>query len=289
MSDIKENIIEQVYHKHKLKRLVQMVLGILLVAVSFNVFILPNNIVFGGVSGLSIIVTNFIDISPSLFVLFSSIVCLLFSFLLLPFEKTVKSILGTFLLPLFIQLTASVPSMLSLDTSDQLLLAIFGGVLYGLGAGLVFKAGYTTGGTDILNQIVSKYAKMSMGNAMLVVDGLIVLFGAFIFGWTKFMYAILILYIISFLTDKVLLGISDSKAFYIITTKQKEIGKFVINEMGHSVTVFDAKGGFSKEKNPVLFTVIPTKEYYKFKEGIRLIDPNAFFTVIDAYEVRGGA
>lgn len=168
-------------------------------------------------------------------------------------------------------------------------LLFFGGVLYGLGAGLVFKAGYTTGGTDILNQIVSKYAKMSMGNAMLVVDGLIVLFGAFIFGWTKFMYAILILYIISFLTDKVLLGISDSKAFYIITTKQKEISKFVIQEMGHSVTVFDAKGGFSKEKNPVLFTVIPTKEYYKFKEGIHLIDPNAFFTVIDAYEVRGGA
>jgi len=289
MSDMKENIIEQVYSKHKLKRLIQMVLGVLLVAVSFNVFILPNNIVFGGVSGLSIIVTRFINISPSLFVLFSSIVCLLFSFLLLPFEKTVKSILGTFLLPLFIQLTASVPNMLSLDTSDQLLLAIFGGVLYGLGAGLVFKAGYTTGGTDILNQIVSKYAKMSMGNAMLVVDGLIVLFGAFIFGWTKFMYAILILYIISFLTDKVLLGISDSKAFYIITTKQKEISKFVIQEMGHSVTVFDAKGGFSKEKNPVLFTVIPTKEYYKFKEGIHLIDPNAFFTVIDAYEVRGGA
>lgn len=289
MSDMKENIIEQVYSKHKLKRLIQMVLGVLLVAVSFNVFILPNNIVFGGVSGLSIIVTRFINISPSLFVLFSSIICLLFSFLLLPFEKTVKSILGTFLLPLFIQLTASVPNMLSLDTSDQLLLAIFGGVLYGLGAGLVFKAGYTTGGTDILNQIVSKYAKMSMGNAMLVVDGLIVLFGAFIFGWTKFMYAILILYIISFLTDKVLLGISDSKAFYIITTKQKEISKFVIQEMGHSVTVFDAKGGFSKEKNPVLFTVIPTKEYYKFKEGIHLIDPNAFFTVIDAYEVRGGA
>jgi hypothetical protein len=83
---------------------------------------------------------------------------------------------------------------------------------------------------------------------MLIVDGSIVLLGAFVFGWTKFMYAIIILYIISFITDKVLLGISDSKAFYIITSKQKEITKYVIEELGHSITVFDAKGGFLNEK-----------------------------------------
>ncbi len=289
MSEVKETIIQQVYGKHKIKRLSELLIGIFLVAFSFNVFILPNDIVFGGVSGLSILVTKFVSITPSLFIFISSLILLIISFIFLPFEKSVKSILGTILLPLFIQLTSNFPSMLSIDTSDQLLMAIFGGFLYGLGAGLVFKAGYTTGGTDILNQIVSKYAKVSMGTAMMLVDGLIVVCGAFVFGWTKFMYAILILYIISLLTDKVLLGISDSKAFYIITTKQKEISKFVIEELGHSVTSFDAKGGFSKEKNPVLFTVIPTKEYYKFKEGIRLIDKDAFFTVVDAYEVRGGA
>lgn len=289
MSEVKETIIQQVYGKHKIKRLFELLIGIFLVAFAFNVFILPNDIVFGGVSGLSILVTKFVSITPSVFILISSLILLGISFIFLPLEKSLKSILGTILLPLFIQLTSNFPSMLSIDTSDQLLMAIFGGFLYGLGAGLVFKAGYTTGGTDILNQIVSKYAKVSMGTAMMLVDGLIVVCGAFVFGWTKFMYAILILYIISLLTDKVLLGISDSKAFYIITTKQKEISKFVIEELGHSVTSFDAKGGFSKEKNPVLFTVIPTKEYYKFKEGIRLIDKDAFFTVVDAYEVRGGA
>lgn len=289
MSEVKETIIQQVYGKHKIKRLFELLIGIFLVAFAFNVFILPNDIVFGGVSGLSILVTKFVSITPSVFILISSLILLGISFIFLPLEKSLKSILGTILLPLFIQLTSNFPSMLSIDTSDQLLMAIFGGFLYGLGAGLVFKAGYTTGGTDILNQIVSKYAKVSMGTAMMLVDGLIVVCGAFVFGWTKFMYAILILYIISLLTDKVLLGISDSKAFYIITIKQKEISKFVIEELGHSVTSFDAKGGFSKEKNPVLFTVIPTKEYYKFKEGIRLIDKDAFFTVVDAYEVRGGA
>ena len=96
------------------------------------------------------------------------------------------------------------------------------------------------------------------------------------------------LYIISILTDKVLIGISSSKAFYIITEKPDEISSYVINELNHSVTEFNAKGVYNNEKTKVLFTVIPTKEYYKFKEGIEEIDKNAFFTVIDAYEVSGG-
>ena len=102
------------------------------------------------------------------------------------------------------------------------------------------------------------------------------------------MYAIIVLYIISILTDKVLLGISSSKAFYIITSKPNEISDYVINELSHSVTVIDAKGGYSKQKNPILFTVVPTKEYYKLKAGINEIDKNAFFTAVDAYEVLGG-
>ena len=274
--------------KYNLKRYLQLLLGILLCSVSFNLFILPNDIVFGGVTGLSIIVTKFISIDPSLFILGASIVLLIISYIFLGKEKSRASVLGSILLPLFIRLTANIGNVIQVNMSDQLLVALFGGVLYGFGAGLVFKAGFTTGGTDILNQIVVKYFKTSLGTAMLIVDGSIVLIGAFIFGVTKFMYAILILYIISYLTDKVLLGISDSKAFYIITSKEEEICNFVINELNHSITVFDAKGGYSKEKNPVLFTVIPTKEYVKFKEGIYAIDKNAFFTVIDAYEVMGG-
>ena len=123
---------------------------------------------------------------------------------------------------------------------------------------------------------------------MLIIDGLIIISGAFVFGFLKFMYAIIILYIISILTDKVLIGISESKAFYIITSKKEEVCDFVINELNHSITTMDAKGGFSNKKNSVLFTVIPTKEYFKFKQGIKMIDKDAFFTVIDAYEVMGG-
>ena len=279
----KENIIKQIYKKHKVKRYLTLLLGLFICAVSFNLFIFPNNIVFGGVSGISIF-----DISASTFILISSVILLVVSYIFLGKEKTKGSVVGSILLPVFISLTENIGKILVIDASDQLLLAIVGGVLYGLGAGLVFKAGYTTGGTDVLNQIMNKYAKTSIGTSMLIVDGMIVLSGAFVFGWTKFMYAIIVLYIISILTDKVLLGISSSKAFYIITSKPNEISDYVINELSHSVTVIDAKGGYSKQKNPILFTVVPTKEYYKLKAGINEIDKNAFFTAVDAYEVLGG-
>ncbi len=282
------NILKVVYKKHKIKRYFQLFVGLLLMAFAFNLFILPNDLVFGGVSGIGIIVTHYVNIDFSLFVLIVSVFLLILSYIFLGKEVSRNSVLGSILFPIFLKLTALVTNYINLDMSDQLLFALVGGAVYGFGAGLVFKAGFTTGGTDILNQILSKYAKISMGNSMLIIDGLIVISGAFVFGFLKFMYAIIILYIISILTDKVLIGISESKAFYIITSKKEEVCDFVINELNHSITTMDAKGGFSNKKNPVLFTVIPTKEYFKFKQGIKMIDKDAFFTVIDAYEVMGG-
>ena len=170
----------------------------------------------------------------------------------------------------------------------MLVIALFGGILYGFGLGLIMRSGFTLGGTDFLTQIVNKYFKLTMGSSMILVEGTIVILGAFAFGLTNCMYAVVILYLITFFVDKVILGISDKKAFYIITKKKKNVSEFVINELGHTITVFSATGGFSKKKVSVLFTVIPTKEYYKLKEGIRLIDDEAFFTVVDAYEVTGG-
>ncbi len=283
------DVIKSIYKDQKVKRFIQMVFGIFLACLGFNLFLLPNNIVFGGVSGLSIIAVKYFNISSSMFVLLADIVLLVVSFIFLGKEKTVHSICGSILFPIILYLTRNISSIISLDSNDLLLSSVMGGVLYGVGVGLAFKAGYSTGGTDIIKQLLNKYFNVSMGNATLIADGVIVLGGAFVFGWTKFMYAMIIVYLISVLTDKVLLGISDKKAFYIITEKQEEISSFIINELHHSVTILDAKGGYSNTKNPVLFTVIPTKEYFKFKQGINHIDKKAFWTVIDAYEVLGGA
>lgn len=285
---IDENILKQIYHKSRVKRYVQFIVGLFLVAVAFNLFLSPNNLVAGGVSGVAIIIKHIFGLDPSIFIFASSIVLLIFSYFLLGKEKTMGSVLGSLLFPLFVKLTTNIDVYLDIDNSQLLLAAIFGGVLQGFGTGLIFKAGFTTGGTDIINQIISKYAKVSIGKSMLMSDGLIVLSGIFVFGLTKLMYAMIVLYIITIMTDKVILGISDSKAFYIITEEEDKVKEFVLKYLNHGVTIFQAKGGYTKEKQNVLLCVVPTKEYFKLKEGIHQIDPESFFVVTDAYEVFGG-
>lgn len=282
------DILSKVYSKNKVKRYFWFFVGLIICACSYNVFILPFDIVFGGVGGISIIVNNFFDINPSLVMLFCSLVFCFIAILFLSKEKVIRSLLGAILFPVFVSITSFFTSFISVDSSDMLVISLFGGILYGLGLGFIMRSGFTLGGTDFLTQIVNKYFKFTMGSSMILVEGSIVVLGAFIFGFTNFMYAVVILYLITFLVDRVVLGISDKKAFYIVTKDRKGVCDYIINELGHTVTIFSATGGFSKKKTFVLFTVVPTKEYYKLKEGIRCIDSGAFFTVVDAYEVTGG-
>ncbi len=279
----------EIKHKIKVKELIEFIFGCFLVALAFNLFMSPNNLVAGGISGLSLVLKHFFGLNPSMIISISNVFLIILSFLLLGKEKTKMSILGSILFPVFVSMTEHLSTYISFKESEMILIAIFGGVLQGIGAGLIFRAGYSTGGTDILNMIISKIFKISLGNSMFFTDGTIIVIGAFVFGFNHLMYSLIILYLISTLTDKVVLGISDSKAFYIITSKEKEVKTFVINELKHGVTEFKAKGGYNLENQTVLMSVIPTREYYKLKEGIHNIDKNAFFVAMDSYEVRGGA
>ena len=281
-----EKVIKQ---KVKLKELIEFIIGCFLVALAFNLFMSPNNLVAGGVSGFSLILKHFFGLNPSTIISVANVFLIILSFLVLGKEKTKATILGSILFPIFVSLTEHLSTYISFKESEMILIAVFGGVLQGIGAGLIFRAGYSTGGTDILNMIVSKIFKISLGNSMFFTDGTIIVIGAFVFGFNHLMYSLIILYLISTLTDKVVLGISDSKAFYIITSKEKEVKDFVINELKHGVTEFNAKGGFNSENQTVLMSVVPTREYYKLKEGIHNIDKNAFFVAMDSYEVKGGA
>lgn len=284
-----ENIEKKIYKKSRFKRYLQVVIGAFLSACAFNLFCAPNNLVAGGVSGLSIIIHYLFNIDTSLFIAIVDILLLVLSYFTLGKEKTMHSTLGSILFPLFIKLTQNINNFLHLDTSVLLLAVIFAGVIQGFGSGLIFKAGFSSGGTDIINQILSKYLKVSIGNAMYMSDGTIIILSGIVFGINKIMYAILLLYIISYITDRVILGVSDSKSFYIITSEDKKIKQYIIENLHHSVTELSAEGGFAGKKQKVLMCVLPTKEYYRFKQGINEIDENAFFVVTDAYEVVGGA
>lgn len=282
-----ENIIKKIYKKDRLKRYSTFLLGLFLVSVSFNLFLLPCNLIYG-VSGVGVILNKLYQLDPSMIILASSLILLVLSFFLLGKEKTMSSVIGSLLYPVIVKLTVPLVSYITLNIDDTLVLTIFGAVISGFGYGLIFKSGFTTGGTDILNQIFAKYFKISIGNAMFFTDGFIILFGAFALGWDVLMYSIILLYIISIMADKVILGISESKAFYIITDHETAVKKFITQYLSHGVTVLEGRGGFTGNNKKVIMCIIPTKEYYVAKEGIHSIDENAFFVVTDAYEVYGG-
>lgn len=278
-------IMKYIKEQNKTVRFINACLGLLIMAVSYNLFFLPNGIVYGGMSGLGIIFNNLWGTNPSIVVLIGSGILLIFSYFMLGKEKTMGSVAGSLIFPLFIEITAPLVTYIDLGQIELLLTVIIGSIISGFGSGMVYKNGYSSGGTDIANQIIAKYCKLPISSAMLFTDGLIILIHLFFFGWFKFIYSVVAIIIFGIVADKVLIGISQSKAFQIITSKEEEVKTYILEYLSKGVTVFDVTGGYSGKAQKMLLCAIPTKEYYKVKEGILKIDPNAFFLVTDAYEV----
>lgn len=277
-----ESILKKVEKAHLFRRYFLLVIAVLLHAVAYNLFFYNNNIVYGGVSGISIITKSLFE--PSIVIMLLNIILLIMSLFLLGKKMTFNSLVGSLLYPVFIALTRNVGNYITIQNDNLLLIAIVGGVCVGFAAGIVFKTGFTTGGTDILNQIVSKYCKVSIGTAMLMTDGLITLVGGFFFGWTKVLYAIIVLYIINIMVDKVMLGISDSKAIYITTDKDEKIWDYLLNELNLGLTLIEIRGGYTYKKDEMIMCVVPTKDYFLVREGVLQIDPKAVILVTDAYQ-----
>ena len=275
-------------HKKNWKRYCQFFFGCLIVALSYNLFIASNDLVPGGVGGIAVIINNLFGFDNSIVILTTNLCLLILSYFLLGKETTRSTILGSILFPILVRATEHINVWIQFDTSKVLLMAVVGGIVFGTGAGLIFKAGFTTGGTDIINQIISKYGKTSMGKSMLMSDGLIVLSSGVFFGLTSMLYSILILYMISVMSDRIVLGISSNKMFYIVTHKEKEIKDFILNEMHHGATIFKAKGGVEQHQKRVIMTALPTKDVYELRKGIEKIDKDAFFIITDSYELFGG-
>lgn len=280
-----EKILKLVEKAHLFKRYVLLLIAIIIYAVTYNLFFYKNNIVYGGASGISIIAQNIID--PSQMILILNVFFIILSFVFLGRKKTLDSLVGSLLFPLMVKLTANVGSYIKIDNDNLLLISIVGGVWVGAAAGIVFKSGFTTGGTDILNQIVSKYFKVSIGTSMLMTDGIIVLVGGFFFGWTRVLYAIIVLYIINIMVDKVVLGISNSKAVYITTSEDDLVCDYLLNELKLGITLIETRGGYTNKKDQIIMCVVPTSDYFRVSEGINQIDKNAVVLVTDAYQTSG--
>lgn len=282
-----DEILNEIKRKDAPKRYLMFIVGCFLSALAFNVFYSQYHIVTGGSAGLSIIINYLYDIDESKFVLGVSLLLLVLSFFTLGFKKTLKSTLGTLLYPLFMKLTSYLTVYLNIETNSLLLIVLYGGLLSGLATGIIMKTGFTTGGFNILYQILHKYLKISIGKSSLVINSYVLIFSSFIFGIPRAIYAIISLYIASLITDKILLGTSFSKTFYIVTEKDEEVKNYIISKLKHGVTVLNVKGGYSNTKKQMLMCVVPTKEYFNLKEVVLKIDKNAFFLITDSYEVGG--
>lgn len=281
-------ILETVKSKRLVRRYFLLIVSLFISACYFNLLQLPSQIVTGGSTGVSIILNSYFEIEPSKVIFAISIVLLLVGFIFLGVEKSSGAVVSTILYPFFVELTSNIENYISVDLSDKILISIFLGILSGFTTGMVYKVGFSNGGFSIISEIISKYRKISISSISFVINLIIVLIGGASFGWTMVMYAIIVLYIYSIVLDRVLIGVSKNKALYIITSEEEKLCEYIMNTLRHGVTIFDVKGGFKEKKRKVIMTVIPNREYFRLKEGIKEIDEKAFFIVTDSYQVYGG-
>ncbi|MDF2535090.1 MAG: YitT family protein [Bacillales bacterium] len=268
--------------KH-IKEIANTVLGSAVIAVGFNVFLLPNQIAPGGVGGISTITKFLFDWEPALVQWGLGIPLLIAGAYFLGKDFGAKSILGTLLIPFFVYLTRSWNPV----THEPLLGAIFGGISVGIGLGIVFLGKASTGGTDTLAQIVHKYTGLSLGNCIALADGVVVILATLSFEVEKGLYAMISLYVISKTIDIVQVGLSRLKTVMVITNYENEIRKAITEKINRGITRFDARGGYTDTERPVLMVVISQTEYSRLKEVIYEVDPSAFMIVMDAAEVVG--
>lgn len=283
-----DDVIGRLKKKKVGKRITMLFVSLFFSAIVYNLFLLPVNLVTGGAGGIATITNYVYGIDPALMILIVSITCALLSLMYLGPEVTAVTILASLLYPFFVKITEPLTDIIQIDYSDMFTITLFAGVLNGIANGLMYKTGYNNGGLPVISQILEKYCKIPIAKTSAVINITVVLIAGVFFGSTNVMYAIILIYLNSIIINKVLLGISNNKAFYIITSEEDQIKNYIIRTLGHSVTVFDVKGGFLNKKNKVVLTVVPSREYYRVTEGIKIIDKDAFFVVTDAYEVVGG-
>lgn len=268
-------------------RYLLLILALLFLAIEYNLFLVSNNLVTGGSGGLGIIINKYLGISESLFVFIFSTVILILSFIYLGVEKTKSQIITVFLFPLFISLTSNYGEYIDVTTNSMLVTVIVAAIISAFSTSMILKNGFTMSGISALCLILSKKLKISYGNANMYINSAIVLLGGLIFGIDKVIYAIIFIMVESYVLNRLILGISNSKVFFVVTEKYELVGKFILKQLKHGYTELDGYSVKGDKKKKVIMCIVPTKEYTTLKLGIRTIDENAFFVIEDAYESFG--
>ncbi|CAH0344833.1 YitT family protein [Bacillus sp. CECT 9360] len=267
----------------KISEYLLVLIGSACVSISFNMFLLPNRIASGGVSGISTILDATFGFEPAYVQWALNIPLFIAGLFFLGMQFGAKTLAGTLFLPFVVFLTKDWDPW----TNDALLGSIFGGIGVGLGLGIVFRGKASTGGTDLAAQIIHKYTNLSLGTCVALIDGLIVLSAAVVFDIERGLYALIALYVTSKTIDLVQIGLGRSKMAMIITNNEPEVRHAIIHEIDRGVTRLSGYGGYTDDARPILMCVIDQTEFTKLKQLVKTVDPKAFVIVMDASEVLG--
>ena len=267
-----------------------IIVGTALMATAINSVFDMSGMVTGGFSGIAIIIKagsqGIIDGGIPLWVtnMGLNIPLFLIGWKINGFSFVKKALIGEIALSTWL----AIEPVWNLAGNDLLLAALYGGVIQGVGIGLVFLGGGTTGGTDMMAAIIQKYLQhYSIAQIMQVIDAGVVLVGMYVFGIHKALYAIIAVYLVTKVSDSLIEGLKFSKAAYIITAKPKEIADMIMKDLDRGVTGISARGMYSGQDKLMLFCVVNKKEIVMLKEKVDEIDPEAFVIVTDAREVHG--
>lgn len=269
----------------KIRQYIGMTLGVLVTAVAMNLFFIPHKIAAGGISGLATVLHYLFQFPVGAIMLAFNVPIFIFGLKIFGARYGVNTLYCAAMLSVFIDATASVTPVV---TGDILLNALYGGVMTGVGMGLVFRFRGNTAGTALLAAIVNKLFHISVGQALLIFDGVVVAFAGITFRSPELaLYAAISIFVTSQIIDLVQEGPATSKAFLIVAEKPDELARRIFEKIDRGVTYLSGRGGFTGRSREMLLCVVDTSEVTELKELIYQHDPKSFLIVTEAHEVVG--
>lgn len=269
----------------KFKNLLLTLAGTMITGAGIGIFLTPNKIVGGGASGIATILYHMFGIAPGLSNILINLVLLLVGLKILGKVFIFKTLLGATLISGFVQIFSFFP----VYTSNTMLAAIFGGVLYGMGIGLGFASGASTGGTDIIGRMIqSKFSTLPIGKILLGVDGVIIFISFIAFGEIELiLLGIMSLVISTYSIDWVISKLNISRLAFVITSCGDKIAKTLVSTSPRGVTIIDAVGAYTDEQRKMLFCALKESESADFQRKILEIDPDAFIVFSESQRIKG--
>ncbi|MBP2636884.1 MAG: hypothetical protein H6Q72_2791 [Firmicutes bacterium] len=266
------------------QKYVLLFIGSIIAAVGLEIFLVPNNIIDGGIVGISIMASHLTGVPLSLFLVLLNIPFLYLGYTQIGKSFAISTLFSIISLSYWVSVFHPIPGL----TNDLFLAAIFGGIIIGIGVGLIIRYGGSLDGTEIVAILMDKRTSFSVGEVIMFFNLFILTSAGLVFSWDKAMYSLVAYFVAFKVIDIVIEGLDESKAVMIVTDKPDEITETLMARLGRGVTVLHGSGGYTKERKDVLYCVITRLEMAKLKSIIDEIDEGAFVTFNDVHEVMGG-